>query len=85
MTTKEKVSKIMCVMMNGKVKQLKWNPNIATAFIIDKKPLNYEIYMRDADCSIYCNDICIGLSDTFDQAKAYAQEHFENLIRGCYE
>lgn len=73
------------------VKQLMWEDNIATAFNIatpfniDGSAFNYEIDKREYDYSIYCFNIFLTTHQTLDEAKAYAQQHFEGLIKSCLE
>lgn len=67
-----------------KIKQLEWNNEVA---------YKLDLWLQYQIDEEYGGGFVVRLNgvgkdnepfDTLDQAKAYAQEHFENLIRGCY-
>ena len=69
-----------------KIKQLEWEDCWATAFKIDEYELiEYEVIRLYKGYQLKLGDKEILTTSSFKEAKAYAQEHFENLIRGCYE
>jgi TPP-dependent indolepyruvate ferredoxin oxidoreductase alpha subunit len=67
-----------------KIKQLVWEDCFAIAYIIDGWDYSYVIEQLET-FNLYFDNIIIENLPTEAEAKAYAQEHFENLIRGCYE
>lgn len=82
------ISKIESEVQEPKIKRLVWNDDIAIVFGYGDYLISYEIYKRQIGTKIYFklyfNNDCIEMLEKYDQAKAYAQEHFEGLIRGCY-
>jgi hypothetical protein len=80
------VNRIETEVTEPQVKQLVWANSSAIAFKYGTEyPIRYDIDKYGKTVFLKFNDNIVTKTDSLKRAKAYAQQHFEGLIKSCLE